>query len=75
MQVTIGTEWASYEGTRRSYAVTLSEDDINTEGMNKAQIFNKLNVSAELMMISHAVKEGGMSTVQAEQRRRELLNL
>lgn len=81
MQVTVGSEWPTSGGGRRSYALTLDKDDLceqigseRVATLSHQDILQQLNMRAEILVVSHVAKEGGMSTEMAQQRIRELKN-
>jgi hypothetical protein len=81
MQVTCGAEWPTSGGGRRSYALTLDRDDLKeqmgvdaVEVMSNSEVLRQLNVRAEILVVAHVAKEGGMSSEMANQRIKELKN-
>jgi hypothetical protein len=81
MQVTCGAEWPTSGGGRRSYALTLDRDDLKeqmgteaVEVMNNSEVLRQLNLRAEILVVAHVAKEGGMSSEMANQRIKELKN-
>lgn len=81
MQVTVGSEWPTDGGGRRSYALTLDVEDLKdmrgeeaVEAMSRAEILTALNKTAEVLVVSYSAKEGAMSQERAAQRIREIKN-
>lgn len=68
MQVTVGAEWPTSGGGRRSYAVALDINDLiemtsqeKVDSWSRTEILSQLNRRAECLVIKHVADEGGMS--------------
>jgi hypothetical protein len=67
MQVTVGAEWPTSSAGRRSYAVTLDEDDLRTMLPEDAELpasavarLDMMSKRAEILVLRYVHKQGGI---------------
>jgi hypothetical protein len=80
MQVTVGSEWPTSGGGRRSYALALDREDLadfmgeeTVSAMTRKEVLTHLNKRAEVLVLAYVAKEGGCSQEFAANRIHEIL--
>lgn len=81
MQVSCGSEWSTYGGNKRSYAVSLDIDDLKelkgeeeVDRLTRKEMLKELNKAADLLVIGYMLQEDAITKDFAEQRIREIKN-